>query len=381
MHPRVNIKYALHPITQDEEQTCTSLVQDTPDAEITLMPTHHLTPFGDLTGFHFHCHSSSSASVMPISRNMFFGHTMVECNVSEEDICHMILNKENNKRIMTEFLTKIQTECVKPGLLQYSPENTGFMNGYHTKEILTKDCSVWNPEVPDVIGIYHAMIRGYNREVREHKMFLICSGGLEKAGDEFCNLMIDIGRKCDAYTAAISDEVWWLRRACRRSRCNLLYKFAQAFSLHVPAIEDIQSHNPQYLAIHTLDTVDHDIIYHHNQKRVSVLNGCTDTSNSIYGAIVKMHPAEGYWLFRSGEKGGILNKIGVFPTYQPILQDKRYCIPVWSGSNKVVSLTPDKNPFEHYMCFDEDYLRVLQDTAWDRNHGIVELMPVIVGKK
>jgi hypothetical protein len=380
MHPRIYTRYSLHPVTKDEEQTCTMLVKDQEDTEITLMPTHHMTSYGDLTGFHFQCNGSSSGSCIPMARNMFYGHTVVECNESEETICKMILDKTNNKRFMLDFLQSVEKNH-NPGLLQHSPENTGYMNVYNNKDILTKDCASWTPEVPEVIGVYHGMVRGYNREVREHKMFIVCSGGLEKAADEFCNLMIDVGKKCDAYTVAISDEVWWLRRASRRARCNLIYKLAKKLSLKIPTVEDIQSHEPESIAVHMLDTVDHDILYSTRTKRVSVLNGCTDTTCAMYGALVKMHPAEGYWLFRSGDKQGILNTIGAFPTSQPVLDKKPYTLPICSGSDKVVSLTEEKSLYTDYMCFDEKYLGVLQDTKWDRNHGVVELMPIIVGKK
>jgi hypothetical protein len=33
----------------------------------------------------------------------------------------------------------------------------------------------------------------------------------------------------------------------------------------------------------------------------------------------------------------------------------------------------------HYQCFDETFLKTLELTDWDRNNGIVEFMPVVVG--
>ena len=56
----------------------------------------------------------------------------------------------------------------------------------------------WTPEVPERIGIYHAYIRGFNRDVRTHKLFIVCSGGMVRASDAFCNLVIDIGKSCTA---------------------------------------------------------------------------------------------------------------------------------------------------------------------------------------
>ena len=51
------------------------------------------------------------------------------------------------------------------------------------------DSRPWTPELPERIGIYHAYIRGYNRDVRAHKLFICCTGGLNRASDAFCNLV------------------------------------------------------------------------------------------------------------------------------------------------------------------------------------------------
>ena len=372
-------QYALHPLIPEETQTCHSLLQHPlHQSRLTLMPTHHITPYGDLAGFQFSCAASASAQCLPISRTMFYGHTMVECHENEEAIWHLILNQRNNTERMKRFLETIESRS-NPAVLSYSPEYSGYMNTYHNKEILTKDSGYWTPEVPDSIGIYHAMVRGYNREVREHKLYLICSGGLPKACDEFCNLLIDVGGKCNAHTAAISEEAWWLKRACRRSRCRLLYDLAKEFSLNITSIEDIQAKNTVYLAAHTLDTIEHDLLFDEIKQRVTIVNECTDTSRVIPGVLTKMHPAEGYWLFRNGHHNNMkINDMGAFPTTQPLLEKAKFSVPVYTGSNKVVGENLSIKR-QHYMCFDENYLQMLGTMGWDRNYGITELMPIVVG--
>jgi len=49
--------------------------------------------------------------------------------------------------------------------------------------------------------VYHSYIRGFNRDVRTHRLFIVCSGGLSRACDEFCNLVIDIGKLSTAQVA------------------------------------------------------------------------------------------------------------------------------------------------------------------------------------
>jgi len=84
------------------------------------------------------------------------------------------------------------------------------------------DSQAWTPEVPNRIGIYHAYVRNYTREVRAHKLFISCSGGLTKASDAFFNLWFDVGRHWTAQEICESEEAWWLRKACQRSRCRII---------------------------------------------------------------------------------------------------------------------------------------------------------------
>ncbi len=81
--------------------------------------------------------------------------------------------------------------------------------------------------------MYHAYIRGFNRDVRTHRLFIVCSGGLSRACDEFCNLVIDIGRHSTAQEVCESQEAWWLRKACLRARCRLIHGLAKALDIPV----------------------------------------------------------------------------------------------------------------------------------------------------
>jgi hypothetical protein len=249
-------------------------------------------------------------------------------------------------------------------------------------DLRTIDSRDWSPEVPESIGLYHAYIRGYNRDVRAHKMFIVCSGGLEKACDEFCNLMIDVGDKWSVQEVADSEEVWWLRKACQRGRCRLIKELANAFGLRVPTIQDIQAYHKTSIAIPTTDTLEHDISAPGHDV-VSVFNGCCDTTKPFNGILTRMHPAEGYWLFKGANRsgGGFGSTFGdrkicgAFPVTQPRVDRAQSVTVPWSS--KCVVRGAGKP--ERYMCFDEGYFKTLEKMQWDRNNGHVELMPIIVG--
>ena len=143
-----------------------------------------------------------------MSRRMFHGHTAVECVEGEEGILRLMADEGRNRGVMQAFLEGRRGEAA---LLDCIPDNTDALIGAGLLQgggLRTVDCKAWVPELPHTIGVYHAYLRGCTREVRTHKLFLVCSGGLDKASDEFCNLLLDVG---DKWTAG--ERVWGVRRS------------------------------------------------------------------------------------------------------------------------------------------------------------------------
>jgi hypothetical protein len=86
------------------------------------------------------------------------------------------------------------------------PENASTVTQHGTVQatgLLTVDSKHWTPEVPERIGVYHAYIRGFNRDVRTHRLFIGCSGGMARASDAFCNLVIDVGKHWTAQVTCL----------------------------------------------------------------------------------------------------------------------------------------------------------------------------------
>ncbi len=134
---------------------------------------------------------------------MFHGHTLVECLADEGMIMRLMAEPEDNRRRMLEFLARTERECV-PASLECVPENASAVTQHgvvQARGLLTVDSRHWTPEVPERIGVYHAYIRGFNRDVRTHRLFIVCSGGLARASDAFCNTVIDGGQD---WTASVS---------------------------------------------------------------------------------------------------------------------------------------------------------------------------------
>ena len=76
---RIRLDFALYPFTPDEEATCRAVLEQDQTAGMLLMPTHHISPDGDMMGFKYECGASQPGDALPFVSNMFFGHTAVEC--------------------------------------------------------------------------------------------------------------------------------------------------------------------------------------------------------------------------------------------------------------------------------------------------------------
>jgi hypothetical protein len=189
-------EFAMHPLTSDERVTCESMLVQEPSSKVLVMPTHHINELGDMMGFKFTCNAFAVGNTLPVVRTMFHGHTLVESQADEALIMRLMSEPEQNKERMLAFLKAVEEEAV-PATLDCVPENASTVTHHGKVEaqgLLTVDSQHWTPEMPDRIGVYHAYIRGFNRDVRIHRLFIVCSGGLSRASDAFCNLVIDVGK-------------------------------------------------------------------------------------------------------------------------------------------------------------------------------------------
>lgn len=401
---RLNTEFSIRPLDKDELVTCEGMLERERSGRVLVTPTHHVDEFGDMTGFRYECSMHANAGCLPISRKSFFGHTAVETGLQGRDILRLMSDPDANRSRMREFLEETRRSCV-PGSLDCIPDNDDLAGGggnhYHTlhasMDMRTVDSKSWTPEVPELIGIYHAYLRGYSRDVRTHKLFIVCSGGMDHASNSFSNLMIDVGCKWTCKEVADSEEVWWLRKASLRSRCRLIYSLAKKFDIPVPNMKDIQAYDQGvHMATHCTDTVEFDVTCDPHSGTVSVFSECCDTTRPFNGILTRMHPAEGMWLFRGAQRGNTFGSLfgsskvcGVFPTSQPRIPQRLVgdaaCTTVspMMGHSCVVRLDEEckakTGQQDHYLCFDEAYFKNLERMQWNRDYGYMELMPVVVG--
>ena len=134
----------------------------------------------------------------------------------------VLLLGRDNVSDMQELMTEIERDAIgKEALFENTPDNADVHDLEHVSYARGKravDSKRWQPELPSVTGLYHAMVRGYQKDCRQHKLFIGVSGGCPKCSDAFYNLMLDVGADWTAGEVADSEEVK-LRLSSNKKTC------------------------------------------------------------------------------------------------------------------------------------------------------------------
>lgn len=391
-------RFGLHPVHEDEVATVSAMLGE----GVQLMPTHCINLENQLEGFHQSVPRAEPASSLCVHRSMFSGHSIFECRASDELINSDVVRLlgRDNVGDMRALMADIEADATgRQASFDCVPDNADAIGGSHgtsAKVLYARgkravDSRRWSPELPATLGLYHAMVRGYQKDCRQHKLFIGVSGGCAKCADSFYNLMLDVGGEWTAAEVANSEEVWWLRKASQRSRCRVASRVARAFGLKINEHTDVHSYDQELIGVPTTDTVEHDIAA--SRDNVTLYNACCDTMTQNNGVICQMNPSEGFWLFKGhprsstrttsfGSMAG--HTCGVFPTrspsYNPSLGSPSF---VQGLDTKIVVRTGsqrrEKGEKSVYQCFDEAFMRTLEEMGWNRDFGVVELVPIVVG--
>jgi hypothetical protein len=468
---RKNTRFALHSVSQDEESTVDAILATDRNSDIVLAPNHHFDAEGNFCGFRVAYPPHTSEKGLPVNRHMFFGHTVVEVptamgplgcvtgslwgseesndegeesndvpapqlhvprGVMDGTVLQLAKDPSRNRRLMAEFLEEIDNSSSgKEATFACIPEQVQMLNTTtHRVTSLSSrnatDSKDWEPELPDFIGIYHAFVRGGNKDTRDHCLYIVCSGGCPLAAELYYNTVLDLDGQSTVDEICDSEETWWLRAASQRARCRLIAKLATKFGIGVPVVYDSQAFMQNTVTTRpTVDTVVNDI-QRLRSGHVALFNNCVDTTTSRNGLVNPMHPVEGVWIFRGpqrvssgmhmfGHSWGDQRTDGVFPSGAFVVPDnspgqaeqskrerKRLSasraradphatLPKISVETNELVVTyrcddARKTPSgskripRTFSWYDEKALTLLSnELKWDRNAGVVELMPIIVG--
>lgn len=401
----INTEFAHTPLSSDEDSTCKNLIEGCDSSDICVMPNHHINHFGEFDGFKFTVPTQSSAACLPVTRTMFYGNTVTECSSSNSpisgDVMRLLSDLPATREKMRSFLKCLEgTRAEERASFDCIPDNVDSLSNNQLSRVYghrSVDAQPWKPETPSIVGIYHAYVRGFNKDSREHRIYVSCSGGCPSACDAYYNLFLDVARQTSVNELCEAQETWWLRKACQRSRLRVIKMAADWFDLPVNSVVDIHSYNHCELAVPTIDTLSYDLA-ELRSGHFSLFSKCCDTTTNKNGILHRLHPSEGFWIMRGPTRasrgissyGGVFGNhetCGSFPTETFMTQEfakSREKRPSSSSvivtrDSSVVCRIGKNDMFQEWMFPDENYIKTLESMQWNRDNGIVELMPIVVG--
>ena len=403
--------FSLHTPPPEAEQTIQSILA--PGTSMKLMPTHCLSSHGQLEGFMLEVPRDDKGSVLPVNRTMFHGTSLFEVASSGSGVINtdfMRLQMSDMKESMRALQDSICAKAKgKEAAFSCMPDVIDTLGSVRTEGGLVEariarttgrrcvDFRSWEPELPCSISILQSFIRSsHQRDVRAHKLFIAVSGGLNKASDEFYNLLTDVGAEWTCQEVCDSAEVWWLRKASQRARARVALLTAEHFGLKIPSVVDLFSYDNYRVGTPVADTIEYNIAPHEERGTVEFYSACCDTTGITNGIVARMHPAEGCWLFRGALKSssklmnfgsmfGCKSACGVFPTRSAFYKKHQGSPSCVNGFDTEIVVRREsalrvKADGFVFQCFDEQFMgNLAANMQWDRNSGVIELVPIIVG--
>lgn len=398
---RLDLQFCGRQPTEAELDACSNCLRMSKHTRMRLMPNHQLDEKGNLTGFLFTCNQEDKASILPMSDQMFSttavyeikGHSTTNFH---RDAMRIMSNIDESKRRMQALVTYMRSDTRCNALFDCIGEQNDLNEGYAVLKV--EDQRAWADEIPGKMGVYHTFSRSYANDQREHRLFIVISGYLVQAAEQLQNLWLDCGNNITCKDFVMSEEVDWLRRATLRSLNRVAAKFAEVFSLNIHTVIDTEDPDRRRMALPSLVTRHNDIDVKYDVRLVN--NAClTDKMDS--GVIFDLFGAEGMWVFlgpRNTNEYGVFGSMfahraeaQAFPTrtvrYNKLFtannQGTRVKVRADRTSDVVVhdslqnAVCNDQVLYNEYMIPDERFYRITENLGYNRNDGILNIMPII----
>ena len=161
------------------------------------------------------------------------------------------------------------------------------------------DQVAWGCSVPAKAGLYHAFTRTNANATREHKVYIIVSGCLTHAAEEWYNLWLDSGNHATCGDLLECEELEWLRTATHRNHNRIAADLSGLFGVRLRIVLDTE--NPvsnTLMAIPTTSTYMNDIRAAALPHEMMLSESACFTDASDNGVVFDMFSAEGFWLFQ-----------------------------------------------------------------------------------
>jgi hypothetical protein len=368
---------------------------------VKLLPNHHMNEELELAGFHFTCNASDLASVMPVPKTLFACTAMYEVRASEGcafNACVLrVLGQQQKARAALQgVVARLRSqECRDAPGFDCIPDEAEDERVEGVLSFLThcrSDRRMWAEQLPSKLGVYHAFVRKSTKDRMEHKLFIVISGSLAHADDELFRLWQDSCTSTTCSQFVLAEETQWLRAATIRNHNRVAAMVAEALELPVTCVIDTEDPSRTKRAAHpTTVTFEHDILLDTDRNSVHLVNGGCFVERSENGVLFEMHAGDGYWLFpgptdnASGQPyGSVFNsseRSSCFPTRTVKYSNKfgdRGAVVSYKRSDNATLLYDEEDTGAHTSLFPEEhFLRKCAELGFNRNNGIIHLMPLL----
>lgn len=388
---RLDQKEAWLPLSAEEKDACTNMLQSSSHSHVKILPNHHMDVEGQMTGFMFTCHQDTLAKVMPISKSAIQITAVYECvrrDGSTEgfhpDALRIVNQCATTRELLQQFVHELQTN---------SSQQPTFACIADSGDELMPDQAAWSCATPYKLGVYHSFGRTLNKDSREHKLYVVVSGCLTKACEEFQNLFHDCKEKESCRRVLDSEEIHWLRAATHRNHNRIAFDLASRLGLCVKSVLDV--HDPRsavYMALPTCYSYQSDVCIDSKSQQVRIVQGGTFLHKTDTAVILDMFATEGFWIFcgprdlSSGAEFGTQfaynAKAPCFST-TTVTYNTRYPVKNRRVSVYVApsldqnSMVSSERQGTHFAFPDEAAFACFGRLGFNRNDGMVHIMPLL----
>ena len=386
---RMKLNYALNELNLEEIDACNNIISQSKHTTMQIMPNHSINVDGKMQGFKFTANLKDPASCIPMSKSPYDVTCLYECDVDTEllnqqilnrDVMRIVENIDTYSSLLQEYKDLLVSKMELDASFECMPEE---QNESEFNQYVNPDTKEWKESFPGRVGVYHAFFRSHKQETRQHKIFIIVSGNLRKACEEFYNIWLDCGEKTTVEQIAESEEYQWLKAATVRNNNRIAAQVARMFELNTPTIIDYDDPTKtKQMLIPTTMTANHEMLLDNTNQEFVLTSECCLTNRSPNGILYDMQSSEGFYLFKGHCDSSDTNEYGcsfhgiqtcrAFPSktvryharYPPTMDTT--CIQI-TEKNQPVSL----------MFPDERYYNITEQMGFNRNDGIITMMPLV----
>lgn len=390
---RIDVRVAGRTLSTPEMEACRNSIRHSIHSSIQVLPNHSLDHHGRLQGFCFQCSDEDKASILPMHEHCFEMTAVYEVQQDargfDPQALRIIANLTESRRIMYDLAQKIETENISPA--KFDSIGTDSIVDDPYSMTLMQDQKAWTETPPFKMGIYHTFTRAGSRSAeRGHRVFIVVSGCLRHAAEELYNLWQDCGEHLTCKQFCEAHEVSWLRSATIRNLNRIAHRIAVNFDLKVQEMIDTEDPtNSRLMAIPSLMSAHHDI--NSDSGKTRLVNSACFTERSNSGNIFDLFSSEGYWIYMGpldhadySVFGAMVASGNSFPAFPTRTVSYNVHYPVTTRTN-VVSVdlqeTPEVVTDSHqtldFWLPDEQFQTITEVIGFNRNDGIVTLIPII----